>query len=104
MDKPPKLANRTASEHRIAIQKSDGEIEVVEADEYRAFQCTKDCVMFWAMLVTCAGLLIVGLTMLILKGTGDPQAPMYSAMASLGAGVLIPSPNYASAFKVARPE
>lgn len=93
---------RTKSEHRIAIQKQDGEVEVVEADEYRPFQCTTACVQFWATILTCGVLLVFGIVMLAIRGTGDTMAPLWAAMVSLGAGVLIPSPNYIAAFKVPR--
>lgn len=100
---PTPTPKRTVSEHRIAIQKMSGEIEVVEADEYRAFQCTKECVQFWATTMACAVLLVFGVVMMCVRGQGDPLFPMWSSMAALGAGVLIPSPDYMSAFKVPRP-
>ena len=84
----------------IAIGNFDGEMpHVVEADRLYLCVPTKDCVQFWATLIACFLVSGVCLVLMIVRGTGDDLFYLWEALFSFSFGVLVPSPNYSSAFK-----
>jgi hypothetical protein len=83
-------------EHRIAIHNFDGTNQVVEADELRVCVPTKECLKFWATLVACFIAMAIGIFFMLYDGTESDYFPIGEALLVLGAGVLIPGPDFAS--------
>lgn len=86
--------------HSIALSGFNGEGPlVVEADEYYVCVPTKDCIQFWATLIACFIVSGVSLTLMAVRGIEDPLFYLWEALFAFAFGVLVPSPNYSSAFK-----
>jgi hypothetical protein len=94
---PPR---KKSSSHSIALGNFDGKApQVVEADEYYICIPTKDCIQFWATLVACFIVSAVSLILMIIRGTSDPLFYLWEALFAFAFGVLVPSPNYSTAFR-----
>ena len=107
LETPPHIIHLgiTGEEHAhrknsIAIADfANGDTRVVEADRLYLCVPTKDCVQFWVMICACAIVAGVGLVLMIVRGTADNLFYLWEALFALSFGVLVPSPNYSSAFK-----
>jgi hypothetical protein len=92
-----------ARKHSIAIDNFEtGQVQIIEADEYRACIPTKSCVQFWATIVACFICIIFALVVMPLSNPCSVLFHLAASMLGLAVGVLIPSPDYISAFKVPR--
>ncbi len=96
---PNRQPGKTPSGHTIAIDNFDGgPPTVIEADEFRACVPTRDCIQFWITLGACLFCMIFSVIMMAIQGQG-PLFYLWEALLCTALGVLIPSPNYKTAFK-----
>jgi len=96
-------AQHRESNHTIAVAGFDGGPPIiVEADEYRACVPTRDCIQFWITLSACMFCMVFSVVMMAVRGI-DPLFYVWEALLCLALGVLIPSPNYKTAFKLPAP-
>lgn len=90
--------------HTIAIQNFDGETEIVEADELRFCLPNKTCIQFWAMMISCFLMIVIGIAFMTIWGPLSPYFFIGEAMMSTSLGILIPSPNYKKVFSAKKSE
>ena len=89
--------------HSIAVDNFEtGQVDIVEADEYRVCVPTKACVQFWATIVACFMCMVFALVIMPLSDPNSVLFHLAGSLLGLAVGVLIPSPDYISAFKVPR--
>ncbi len=89
--------------HSIAVDNFEtGGVDIVEADEYRVCIPTKACVQFWATIVACFMCMVFALVVMPLSDANSVLFHLAGSLLGLAVGVLIPSPDYMSAFKVPR--
>jgi hypothetical protein len=86
---------RETSDHRIAIQRFDGSVEIIQANELRICVPTKKCIQFWLTCVGCLLAVIIGVFFMIYEGSESNYFPIGAALLGTGIGGLVPSPNYA---------
>ncbi len=89
--------------HSIAVDNFEtGGVDIVEADEYKVCIPTKACVQFWATIVACFMCMVFALVVMPLSDPNSVLFHLAGSLLGLAVGVLIPSPDYISAFKVPR--
>ncbi len=75
-----------------AIVNFDGEVTTVRANTVRQLCCSKECVSFSMHCVALLIALIVGLVMMVIRGSGSPEFGLWTAIFSFGVGGFLPNP------------
>ena len=78
----------------FAVQSFDGEINIVEADEFRICVPTKECIKFWVMIGACFVCIAIGLFLMLYEGPTSVYFFIGEGLLVMAVGVLIPGPQY----------
>lgn len=85
--------------HAIMHFSGDGEPDMIEADEIHYCLPTQQCIQFWVTICTCLAAVVFSAVMMIVQGIESPLFYLWEAIFAVAWGVLVPGPNYSTAFK-----
>lgn len=74
----------------------DGNVQLVRANSIRSLCCGRSCLTFVFHSAALILLIVVGLVMMILRGSDSPEFGLWSGMLSMGVGGFLPAPKIKS--------